>query len=130
MSGERRYRRKPDQPVVAVRLDLQTEGFSYRKWGAEQRCKAGDWIVRNGDETYTVDAASFAATYHQVGPGTYVKSAPVWARQADAAGWVETKEGRTHYAAGDMLVSNREDGSDAYAMTAAKFAALYEPDAD
>jgi hypothetical protein len=124
-----RYRRRPGATVVAVQLRLDTEGFSYRKWGAEQRCKAGDWIVDNGGEVYTVDADTFAATYQATGPGTYVKAGRVWAERATTAGSVQTKEGRTHYEAGDYLVSNHEDGSDAYAIGAAKFEALYEPDA-
>jgi hypothetical protein len=33
-----------------------------------------------------------------------------------------------HYEAGDWLVSNGEDESDAYAIRAATFAILYEPD--
>jgi hypothetical protein len=43
---------------------------------------------------------------------------------------VATQEGRTHYEAGDWLVSNGEDGSDAYAISAAKFEQLYERDSD
>jgi hypothetical protein len=34
----------------------------------------------------------------------------------------------THYNAGDYIVSNNSDGSDAYAITAAKFETLYTPD--
>ena len=52
----------------------------------------------------------------------------MWAEQAGAAGTVETQEGRTHHDAGDWLVSNNEDGSDAYAIGAAKFECMYEPD--
>jgi hypothetical protein len=37
--------------VIAVRLDLETDGFSYRKWGDTQRCKAGDFIVSNDGDT-------------------------------------------------------------------------------
>jgi len=51
----------------------------------------------------------------------------VWAEQADRAGRVETKEGATSYQPGDYLVSNNEDGTDAYAMSAATFESLYEP---
>ena len=127
--GQRvRYRRRPDRPVVAVRLLLETPGFAYRKWGAEQHCKAGDWLVDNEGDVYTVDAESFTQTYSAVGTGTYVKTAPVWAERASAAGSVATKEGRTHYESGDWLVANAEDGSDSYAIGAAKFETLYEPD--
>jgi hypothetical protein len=126
----RRYRRKPDQAVTAVRLALDFDGFSYRKWGGTQRAQAGDWLVDNGGDVYTVAADSFAGTYRQASPGRWVKAAPVWAEKAARAGSVATKEGRTDYAAGDWLVSNGEDGSDAYAISAAKFEQLYEPDPD
>ncbi len=124
----RRFRRRPDQAVAAVRLQLDTEGLRYRKWGHEQFAKPGDWLVDNAGDVYTVDADTFARTYRAVGTGAYVKSTPVWARQAAAAGSVATKEGATAYAAGDWLVSNLEDGSDAYAVSAGKFERLYEPD--
>lgn len=125
-----RYRRKPDQAVTAIRLALAFDGFTYQKWGAAQRAQAGDWLVDNDGDVHTVAADSFARTYGQVGPGRWVKTAPVWAEAAAQAGSVATKEGRTHYEAGDWLVSNAEDGSDAYAIGAEKFKQLYEPDPD
>jgi hypothetical protein len=130
-SNRRRYLRRPDHPVVAVRLALETDGLVYRKWGDEQHAKPGDWIVDNEGDIYTVDADVFAHTYRQTGPGTYVKTTPVWAEHAPQAGSVKTKEGVTHYEAGDYVVSNNSDGSDAYAMSAATFESLYTPaDAD
>ena len=75
-----------------------------------------------------MDADSFAATYRPTGRGTYVKDTPIWAERAEAAGSVQTKEGRTHYGAGDYVVSNHEDGSDAYAIGAEKFEAMYVAD--
>lgn len=129
MSGRQRFRRRPDQTVAAVQLNLETEGLRYRKWGHDQLAKPGDWVVDNGGDVYTVDAEIFARTYREVGRGAYLKSTPVWAERATAAGQVTTKEGATAYAAGDWLVSNREDGSDAYAIAAGKFETLYEPDA-
>jgi hypothetical protein len=128
MTERRRYRRKPDQAVAAVQLKLDTDGFTYRKWGAEQRCKRDDWIVDNDGDVYSVDAQSFAATYRPTGHGTYIKTTPVWAEQAIAAGSVHTREGRTHYQPGDYLVSNNEDGSDPYAISGQKFEAMYESD--
>jgi hypothetical protein len=123
-----RYRRKPDQAVTAVPLALDFDGLSYRKWGDVQRAQPGDWLVDNDGDVYTVAADVFARTYREVSPGRWFKCMPVWAEQAAQAGSVVTKEGRTHYQAGDWLVSNDEDGSDAYAISAAKFAVLYEPD--
>lgn len=124
----RRYRRRPGQEVAAVRLDLDTAGFAYRKWGAEQRCKPGDWLVDNDGDVYTVDAAVFARTYRPAGKGTYIKVTPVWAEVAAQDGFVQTREGRSRYAAGDYLVYNEEGGGDAYCMSRAKFEAMYEPD--
>jgi hypothetical protein len=123
----KQYRRRANHDVVAVQLALDTEGFRYRKWGAEQHCKAGDWLVNNGGDTYTVDHDTFARTYSEVAPGQFRKTALVWAEQKAAAGAVNTREGTTHYAAGDYLVSNDEAWHDVYAVSAQKFAEMYEP---
>ena len=128
MPDRRRYRRKADQYVVAVQLDLDTGGFTYRKWGGEQRCKRGDWLVDNDGDIYTVDGEVFARTYRQARPGAYVKTTRVWAEIATEDGSVATKEGRSHYRRGDYLVSNNEDGTDAYCVSAAKFQSMYELD--
>ena len=121
MPRRRKYVKRPDQVVVAVQLALQTSGFTYEKWGSKQTCKAGDWIVSNHDEVYTVDREVFERTYRQVGEGTYLKETPVWAEVATRPGTVHTKEGVTHYEAGDYLVFNEEDGGDGYAIAADKF---------
>lgn len=128
MTERRRYRPRPDQFVVAVPLRLDTPGFSYRKWGGEQHCKPGDWLVDNDGDIYTVDADVFAATYRRIRRGAYQKTTPVWAEAAREDGSISTKEGRTHYNEGDYVVFNNEDGTDGYAMSAAKFESLYEPD--
>jgi hypothetical protein len=127
MATRRQYVKRQTQFVVAVQLDLETTGFSYQKWGTTQTCKRGDWLVNNNGDTYTIDRESFARTYRASGPGTYVKSTPVWAEVAPAAGSVRTKEGATHYQAGDYLVSNQESGADAYAVSKAEFERMYEP---
>lgn len=126
MGDRARYVKKPHLAVVAVRLDLETDGFTYRKWGGVQACKAGDWLVNNDGDVYTVDRGTFERTYREVGPGTFVKTTPVWAEKAGEAGSVRTKEGTTHYRAGDYLVFNEKDGGDAYAVSADKFEAMYE----
>ena len=126
----RRYVRRPDRPVAAVRLPLDSDGFIYRKWGGEQRAKPGDWLVDSDGDVYTVDAGSFERTYRRVSVGAYVKTTPVWAQRAATAGNVKTKEGATQYQPGDYIVSNSSDGSDEYAMTSEKFEALYTADED
>ena len=92
-----RFRRRPAQAVTAVQLALDFDGFSYRKWGDTQTAQAGDWLVDNGSEVYTVAADSFARTYRQIGPGRWLKTGSVWAQQVRRSGSVATKEGRTHY---------------------------------
>ncbi len=126
MEIRRRYRKKSNQFVVAVQLDLDTDGFTYTKWGAEQRCKPDDWIVDNGGDIYSVDGDVFAKTYRKVNPGIYVKTTPIWAKVATQAGSVVTMEGESNYQSGDYLVSNNEDGTDAYCISAAKFESMYE----
>lgn len=128
MPTRRRYRKKTDRPVVAVQLDLDTTGFTYHKWGAQQHCKRGDWIVSNDGETYTVDGEVFSRTYRQVGPGLYVKVTPVWAEVASRDGSLPTLEGESRYRAGDYLVFNDEAGQDGWCMDAARFESMYEPD--
>ena len=86
--------------------------------------------VDNDGDVYSVDAEVFARTYRATGPGTFVKTTPIWAEKAQAPGSVKTKEGVTHFEAGDYLVSNSSDGSDQYAISAAKFEALYMLDMD
>lgn len=128
MAELRRFRKKAGAVVIAVQVDLDTGGFSYQKWGGAQFCKSGDWIVDNQGDVYTIDRETFEATYRSAGPGVYKKSAPVWAEAAKEAGAIETKEGATHYAAGDYLVFNDRDRKDGYAVSAEKFEEMYEPD--
>jgi hypothetical protein len=128
VGNRRRYKKRASQFVIAVQFDLDTQGFNYRKWGAEQRCKRGDWLVDNAGDIYTVDAEVFARTYSSIGAGKYVKTTPVWAEVANESGSVTTKEGESQFEAGDYLVYNNEDGTDAYCIGADKFASMYEPD--
>jgi hypothetical protein len=123
----RKYQKKVNQPVIAVRLDLDTPGLTYRKWGSTQRAKRGDWLVDNAGEIYTVDARTFARTYKRLRAGTYVKSTPIWAEVATDAGRIRTKEGASSYKPGDYLVYNNRNGSDGYCMTAKQFKSMYKP---
>lgn len=127
MTQRQRYRRKPGAEVTAVRLDLETAGFRYFKWNAWQQCRAGDWVVCNQGDTYTVSADIFTATYEEASPGRYRKTTEVWAEIAETAGSVRTSEGETHYRAGDYLVSNVDDDTDRYAISRERFLELYEP---
>lgn len=126
MAARQKYIKRVRTEIVAVQLDLDTDGFTYRKWGGEQRCKPGDWIVNNGGDVYTVDRDTFARTYRAESPGLYRKVAPVWAEVADHDGAIRTKEGVTEYKAGAYLVFNDEAEKDGHAVTAPAFEAMYE----
>ena len=125
MGARRRYKKKPTAFVTAAQLDLDTEGFTYNKWGGKQVCKRGDWLVDNNGHKYTISQETFAKTYQLISPGVYVKTAPVWAEAPENAGKVKTQEGETTYTAGDYLVYNNEDGTDGYAVSADKFESMY-----
>jgi len=120
------YKRRVETTVVAVRLNLDTPGFEYTKWGGTQHCKPGDWIVQNGDDTYTVDADVFARTYRSVAKGEYEKFSTVWAERAESAGTIATKEGRTKYQAGDYVVYNDQERKDGWAIARETFEKTYE----
>ncbi|MFK7997116.1 MAG: hypothetical protein AB8B87_23480 [Granulosicoccus sp.] len=122
-----RFQRKEDTLVSAIRLKLEFSSLEYQKWGDNQRALPGDWLVDNDGDVYTVAADSFAQTYENVSPGRWRKCTHIWATQALVDGSVETQEGRSHYKAGDWIVSNDEAGTDAYAISAEKFQRLYEP---
>jgi hypothetical protein len=124
--GLKQYKRKAHTEVVAVQLDLDTQGFTYVKWGGTQTCKAGDWLVNNQGDTYTVDQGVFERTYQQVRPGLFAKTSQVWARRAEGDGEIQTKEGVTQYHAGDYVVYNDPGEGDGYAIQADKFEELYE----
>ena len=129
MGTRRKYMKREGTPVVAIQLNLDTSGFTYRKWGGDQTCKPGDWIVNNMGDIYTVDRETFERTYSANSLGCYRKTAPVWAEIADRDGAIKTKEGITRYKAGDYLVFNDEAGQDGYSVTASSFEAMYEPTA-
>ena len=120
------YRKKEKQVVNAVQLDLDTEGFTFTKWGNTQRCQQGDWLVKSQDDCYTVARSTFAATYKEVSPGRYLKHGLVKAEKVQSAGKVSTREGKTNYVAGDYLIENAADPTDTYVMSAEKFNQLYE----
>jgi len=123
-----RYKKRPEHIVTAVQLDLDTDGFTYQKWGGMQQCRSGDWLVNNQGDTYTVNRESFAKTYQQRSPGVYIKISPVWAEVAVSAGSIMTAEGMSNYRKGDYLVCNNEDGTDIYPISANRFVSMYEID--
>lgn len=110
-----------------MQLALEAEGFAYRKWGDDQICKPGDWLVNNQGDIYTADQETFDRTYRPVSPGVYTKVTPIWAEIAAADGTIATQEGITHDRAGDYLVFNEPDDGDGYAFEFEGFGTIYEP---
>jgi len=122
----REYRKRHFSLITAVKLDLETTGFTYKKWGGVQTCKPGDWIVDNEGDAYTIDSDVFASTYSPADtPGRYQKNSSVWAKTAKEDGSIRTKEGVTHYKAGDYIVYNDREQRDGYAVAAEKFEEMY-----
>lgn len=127
MAKAKRFQKRSTSLITAVQLDLDTSGFVFEKWGGTQSCKAGDWVVDNDGDIYTIDAEVFANTYRPADtPGRFVKSAQVFAERAEKAGSMTTKEGTTRYDRGDYIVFNDAAGKDGYAVTPSKFEEMYE----
>ena len=92
MAASQKYLQRGQTPVAAVLLNLETDGFTCRKWGGEQTCKPGDWIVDNASAVYTLDCDSFARTDCADSPDLYRKVAPNWAGLAHHDAAIKTKE--------------------------------------
>lgn len=74
MDELKRYRRRKNATVVAVQIDLETDGFTYQKWGDVQVARAGDWLVNNNGSVYTIDSRVFERTYSEISLGLYEKT--------------------------------------------------------
>ena len=117
----RRFSKTMHKPVRAIQITLPDCQLHYQKWGGSQRAKTGDWIVTNGDNSYTVECSSFRDSYRCLYGDWYLKVAPVWAEQATAPGRIETREGQSSYSAGDYLVYNQPNRIDGYTVPKQEF---------
>lgn len=126
------YNRKKTPPVTAIQLAFSvpagtTHLFKYDKWGDTQQCKPYDWLVRtHSGEVYTIDEKSFLNTYTPISDVHYEKTVGVYAYLATEDGSINTKEGVTHYKAGDWVTFNDKELTDGYAISDEKFRKLYE----
>lgn len=84
---------------------------------------AGDWLLSEGDDTWTVAADVFAATYEPVADGIYRKVALVQAAQLAEDVEVITLEGIATAGPGDWLARN--PGGDVWPIPAEVFADRY-----
>jgi hypothetical protein len=127
LAAERRaYVRREGTAVTAIRMALDFDTFTYRRWGSLQNGKPGDWLVEREGKVHTVDADTFARTYRQTGPGSYVKVAPVLAAPAASDGAIRTQEGKTNYRQGDYIIWNDGEALDCYAIAKEEFERLYQ----
>lgn len=126
MSLRKRYKKRSKFNVTAVKMDLDFDGFVFQKWGAEQKCQPGDWLVNNNGDVYTIDKDYFKDYYQIVSQGVYEKVGEIWAEQAKQDGTIKTKEGHTNYLAGDYLVFDREQDGEGYAIKKPVFERMYE----
>ena len=120
MAASQKHLQREQIPVAAILLNLETDGFTCRKWGGEQTCKPGDWIVDNAGSVYTLDCDSFARTDRADSPDLYRKVAPNWADLAPHDAAIKTKEGA-------YPVFKDEQRQDGYAVTVPVFEIMYEP---
>lgn len=128
MSQLKRYKRRENTTVTAVKIDLGTDGFQYQKWGGVQIARRGDWLVDNMGDVYTIDGQVFEDTYSEVSPGRYKRNSFVWAEEAKIDGRVKSTSGFTYYYAGDMIAYNSEEKTDGWAMEKERFFKLYRDD--
>lgn len=125
--AERAYfRKKANRPVIAVQIDIDFDEIRYQKWGDTQRCKPGDWLVNNNNDTYTVNREYFRTHYKNISPGVYEKEGEIWAEVAPENGTIKTIEGSTAYIAGDYLVFDRQIGGTGYAIGKVDFERMYD----
>jgi hypothetical protein len=87
---------------------------------------AGDWLLSDGADQWSVADDVFAKSYRPIGDGRYEKTATVIAVRLDEPFAVQTLEGVATGAAGDWLVRNPTGES--WPIPAATFAKRYEPE--
>lgn len=122
LRGARRYR--PTAVVRATRL------ASPRVWrtarGSALSAAAGDWLVTDGAEEWTVAPDIFRRTYRRLADGRFVKQEPVRAARLDRSAEVPTLEGVARAEAGDWVLCG-VDG-ELWTVTDTFFRAHYEPE--
>jgi len=114
-------------PVPAKRLDAE---FDWSNENGERLTgSAGDWILGEGEDRWSVIDSVFRETYREVGAGLYEKHAPVHAVKVSDALSLITLEGAITLAPGDWLVCNLS--GECWGMSDNQFTAKYtrEPDA-
>jgi hypothetical protein len=105
------HRPRKGTDVRAIRLDLDLESFTYRQGDGVRSGKRGDWLVECQGHVSIVDDATFARSYKQIAPATYVQQSMVWAAPVS----------------GGVLVCRDPEGKEGDVLRADRFHSLYEP---
>ncbi|WP_157558894.1 hypothetical protein [Nocardioides sp. Soil774] len=121
LEGAQSYRSRV--VVTAKRLGEQVTWKTAS--GSNLTAEAGDWLVSDGESSWTVAADVFATTYREVGSGSFTKTALVVARQLAVKVTIATMEGPATGNAGDWVVRN--PGGDAWPVPDREFKRRYEP---
>lgn len=136
MTAERLWRRSDVDRFLqhsctyCSRLEVSAERLAETKtWttsnGSVLTGQPGDWLVSDGETSWTVAYNVFTATYVRVADGRFRKIALVTARQLDQATTIATIEGAARAEAGDWVVRN--PGGDFWPVPAGEFQWRYEP---
>lgn len=109
--------------VRASRLTVRRTWRTAR--GDAMRARAGDWLVEQGSEEWTVAAAVFEERYEEVRPGVFRSRQAIRAVRVEEPLEIETLEGWVHAASGDLLALG--PAGDVWPIPAERFAATYRP---
>lgn len=121
LGGAKRYR--STVAVHATRLAAPRTWRTAR--GSELSAAAGDWLLTDGVEEWTVAAQVFTRTYDELPDGRYVKHALVEAVRTERPVEVATLEGPARAEAGDWVL--RGVDGEVWTTTDAFFRAHYAP---
>lgn len=95
--------------------------------GSALSARAGDWLITDGVQEWTVEADIFARTYRRLPDGRFAKDAPVDAVRTDRPLDVPTLEGVARAEAGDWVL--RGVDGELWPVSDAYFRSTYTPDA-
>lgn len=115
-----RYRRRGE--VTAERVG--TPWHWTTQSGSVMEAQAGDWRVSDGERTWSVRPAEFAASYQAAGDGRWRRTGIVHAHRAETAERIETLEGTAIAATGDWIVEGA--GGERWIVPDEHFTASYE----
>lgn len=110
-------------PVMAQRLD--SEHHWETDTGNQATAKRGDWLLNSGQDEWTVNHEVFIATYKELEPGKYQKTARVFARELDREITTETEEGIASGKPGEMILAGPL--GTVWIQSKQQFTSRYEP---